>query len=124
MSRNRVCSWKKPAYTIQASARHAPCHPQAPEFVHVKKDVKKFADGKEKLYRRLTVRECARIQTFPDDHIFEYEHIIHGYKMIGNAVSVEFAYRLAKKIKEDLKRFNNLPVNFNKKGILLPFKKR
>lgn len=124
MSRNRVCSWDKPAFTIQAMGRHAPCHPQAPAFVPVKKDVKKFAHGKKKLYRRLTIRECARIQTFPDDHIFEYENVANGYKMIGNAVAVEFAQRLAKKIKEDLKRFSNLPVKFNKKGTLLPLQKK
>ena len=56
----------------------------------------------EHLYRRLTVRECARIQTFPDDYIFKYENIADGYKMVGNAVPVNFAYHLAKKIEADL----------------------
>ncbi len=84
----------------------------------MEKDVKKFAHGKKNLYRRLTVRECARIQTFPDDHIFEYENVANGYKMIGNAVAVEFAKRIASKIKDDLKRFSNLPVKFTKKGTL------
>lgn len=61
-----------------------------------------FVPGKEKLYRRLSVRECARIQTFPDDFIFEYDNIADGYKMIGNAVPVDFAKVLADKIKKDL----------------------
>ncbi len=62
-----------------------------------------FVPGKEKLYRRLSVRECARIQTFPDDFIFKYLDIADGYKMIGNAVPVNFAYHIAKKIMDDLK---------------------
>ena len=44
-----------------------------PEMEFVEKNKRIFVPGKEKLYRRLSVRECARIQTFPDDFIFEYE---------------------------------------------------
>ncbi len=58
--------------------------------------------GKEDLYRRLSVRECARIQTFPDDFLFKYENIANGYKMIGNAVPVEFAKQLASVIYKDV----------------------
>ena len=61
-----------------------------------------FVPGKERLYRRLSVRECARIQTFPDDFIFKYESVADGYKMVGNAVPVEFARHLAQKIASDL----------------------
>lgn len=32
MSRNRVRSWDEVSFTIQASARHAPLHPQAPKM--------------------------------------------------------------------------------------------
>ena len=119
MSRNRVRSWDEPSFTIQAGGRHAPCHPQAPKMVKVEKDRMKFKHGSTKLYRRLTVRECAAIQTFPDNFIFEYKTVADGYKMIGNAVPVEFAERLALKIKEDLKRFSNMPVEFDNKGSLL-----
>ena len=38
--------------------------------------------------------------------------------MIGNAVPVEFAKKLALQIKSDLKRFDNKPLNFRKKGKL------
>ena len=78
----------------------------------------KIKHGSTKLYRRLTVRECARIQTFPDSHIFNYESVPDGYKMIGNAVAVDFAAKIAAKIREDLKRLGNMPVDFNKKGTL------
>jgi DNA (cytosine-5)-methyltransferase 1 len=118
MSRNRVRSWDEPSFTIQAGGRHAPCHPQAPKMVKVKKDKMKFKHGSTKLYRRLSVRECARIQTFPDSHIFNYESVPDGYKMIGNAVAVDFAAKIAAKIRDDLKRLGNMPVDFNKKGTL------
>ncbi|MFN3273019.1 MAG: DNA cytosine methyltransferase, partial [Cloacibacterium caeni] len=59
--------------------------------------------GKEHLYRRLSVRECARIQTFPDDFIFHYTSVLAGYKMIGNAVPVNLAMFLAETIKQQLK---------------------
>ena len=106
MSRNRVRSWDEPSFTIQAGGRHAPIHPQAPKMHFVEKDKRIFVPGLEHLYRRLTVRECARIQTFPDDFIFVYENIADGYKMVGNAVPVNFAYHLAKKIESDLRVFN------------------
>lgn len=100
MSRNRVRSWDEPSYTIQASGRQAPQHPQAPKMVKFDKNDCRFAEGKEHLYRRLSVRECARIQTFPDDFEFIYTNLNDGYKMIGNAVPVELARVLAKRIKE------------------------
>jgi len=103
MSRNRVRSWDEPSFTIQAGGRHAPIHPQAPKMQLIEQNKRKFVEGKEKLYRRLSVRECARIQTFPDTFIFKYENIADGYKMIGNAVPVQFALQIAKKIYRDLK---------------------
>jgi DNA (cytosine-5)-methyltransferase 1 len=102
MSRNRVRAWHEPSFTIQASGRHAPLHPQAPKMELVGQDKRIFVAGKEDLYRRLSVRECARIQTFPDDFIFKYQNINDGYKMVGNAVPVNFAYHLAKMIYTDL----------------------
>jgi DNA (cytosine-5)-methyltransferase 1 len=107
MSRNRVRNWNEVSFTIQAGGRHAPLHPQAPKMKLIAQDKRVFIKSKEKLYRRLSVRECARVQTFPDDYIFCYKNISDGYKMIGNAVPVKLAYALAKKIHED---FNNNPI--------------
>jgi DNA (cytosine-5)-methyltransferase 1 len=102
MSRNRVRNWNEPSFTIQAGGRHAPIHPQAPKmkFIHANKRI--FVPGKEELYRRLSVRECARVQTFPDEFLFKYNNIADGYKMVGNAVPVNFAFALAKEIKKQL----------------------
>jgi DNA (cytosine-5)-methyltransferase 1 len=62
----------------------------------------RFKPGFNRKYRRLSVRECALIQTFPLKYKFEYERITDGYKMIGNAVPVEFAYHLAIAVKQAL----------------------
>lgn len=102
MSRNRVRTWDEQSFTIQAGGRHAPIHPQAPVMPKVGPNRHIFEPGKESLYRRLTVRECARVQTFPDDFIFKYDSLLAGYKMIGNAVAVNFAYELAKELKKQL----------------------
>lgn len=56
--------------------------------------------------RRLTVRECARIQTFPDDYQFILKKTDNNvsvsssdaYKIIGNAVPCVLAYNIAKNI--------------------------
>jgi len=103
MSRNRVRAWNEQSFTIQAGGRHAPIHPQAPKMNFLEQNKREFVKGKEHLYRRLSVRECARIQTFPDDFIFYYDDVADGYKMIGNAVPVKFAEAIAKKIMADLK---------------------
>lgn len=102
MSRNRVRSWDEQSFTIQAGGRHAPIHPQAPKMKFIEQNVRVFVPGKEHLYRRLSVRECARIQTFPDNFIFHYDNISAGYKMIGNAVPVNLAHFLANSIKVQL----------------------
>ncbi|MEK7128701.1 MAG: DNA cytosine methyltransferase [Patescibacteria group bacterium] len=108
MSRNRVRSWDEPSFTIQAGGRHAPIHPQAPKMKFVEQNKRIFVPGQEHLYRRLSVRECARIQTFPDNFVFYYKDIADGYKMIGNAVPVQFAYNIAKKIFSDLSKVINI----------------
>lgn len=104
MSRNRVRSWDEQSFTIQAGARHAPIHPQAPKMLFIEQDKRVFVPGSEELYRRLSVRECARIQTFPDDFIFYYNKVAAGYKMIGNAVPVNLAKILAASLKQQINK--------------------
>lgn len=102
MSRNRVRCWDEPSFTIQAGGRHAPCHPQANKMIKVGKDEQIFDPNSPNEYRRLSVRECARIQSFPDDFIFYYKDLAAGYQMIGNAVPVKLAEEIAKVIRKDL----------------------
>lgn len=103
MSRNRRRGWEEPAYTVQASGRHARLHPSSTRMVKVRKDNWKFENDSDD-YRRLSVRESARIQTFPDDFEFIYEKVNDGYKMVGNAVPVELARTVAASIREQLGR--------------------
>ena len=75
----RISNWEEPSDTITATG---------PEIHPNKK-------------RRLSVRECAILQTFPDDFIF-HGAIGSMYKQIGNAVAVDLAYQIAKLIKKNL----------------------
>lgn len=99
MSRNRVKEWDEQAFTVQASGRQCQLHPQAPKMQKFGKDDCRFVEGSEHLYRRMTIREIARIQGFPDDFQFLYKEINNAYKMIGNAVPVNLAYEIATAIK-------------------------
>lgn len=119
MSRNRVRSWDEQSFTIQAGGRHAPIHPQAPKMKFIEQNVRVFVPGKEDLYRRLSVRECARIQTFPNDFIFHYNNISAGYKMIGNAVPVNLAKHIAISIKAQIENAENKPKRVTKKKLEL-----
>ncbi len=77
---NRVLSWDKPAPTITGRGSRgggAVIHPHP------------------NLHRRLSVRECARIQSFPDDFIF-YGSNGAAYAQIGNAVPPLMSYYIAK----------------------------
>lgn len=102
MARNRVRAWNEVSFTIQAQAKNCPLHPQAPAMQYVSPNQRVFARGYEHLYRRLSVRECARIQSFPDSFKFFYNDVNDGYKMVGNAVPPRLAKHLALSIKRAL----------------------
>ena len=63
--------------------------------------------------RRLTIRECARIQTFPDDYQFilpktSYNKAVSAsdaYKIIGNAVPCVLAYNIAMSLAEKWNKY-------------------
>ena len=68
----------------------------------IEQNKREFVKGKEHLYRRMTIREIARIQGFPDAFKFIYDYTDDAYKMIGNAVPVNLAYEVAVAIKNAL----------------------
>jgi len=96
MSRNRVRDWDELSYTVVATADQNPIHPNAGKMVKVERDKFKFSKPKEEV-RTLSVRECARIMTFPDSFVFEGS-IKDQYKQIGNAVPPLLAFNIAKKL--------------------------
>lgn len=102
MSRNRVKSWNEQAFTVQASGRQCQIHPSAPKMTFLSQNKREFVKGKEYLYRRMSVREIARIQGFPDTFQFIYDDVDVAYKMIGNAVPVNLAYEIALSVKSAL----------------------
>lgn len=76
----RITNWDRPSDTITATS---------PE-IHVNKQ------------RRLSVRECAIIQTFPEDYIFSGSNLGIMHKQIGNAVPVKLAEQIANCVKYEL----------------------
>lgn len=59
------------------------------------------------LNRRFTLREIARIQSFPDDFIFDFTNIANAYKVIGNAVPPILGWVMARAIQEHLEKNND-----------------
>lgn len=111
MSRNRVRGWDKQGFTVQASGRQCQLHPQAPAMPKLAPNQHAFAQGSEHLYRRLTVRECARLQGFPDDFKLIYHNVDDGYKMMGNAVPVPLARAIATHILQALQAYKPQECN-------------
>lgn len=107
MSRNRKKTWESQSFTIQASGRQAPQHPGGEPMLKTSSDEWSFQG---ELNRRLSTKEIARIQTFPD--WFEFKtgrdsesspnmtDINKIYKQIGNAVPVLLAVKALEPIAE------------------------
>lgn len=104
MSRNRRRGWDEVAFTVQASGRQTQIHPDSPEMEKLDKDKWEFKKDSSIKVRRMSVRECARIQTFPDEFEFLGAPINENYKMIGNAVPVKLAEAIAKNLRACLER--------------------
>lgn len=95
---NRRRPWDMPSFTIHATASNIPLHPSSPKQLCYGREKWEFIKGREMEYRRLSVRECARLQTFPDSFKLIGNNLTANYKMIGNAVPPRMAFVLAKSI--------------------------
>lgn len=104
---NRRRGWHQPSFTINATADFAPLHPSSPKMIFFGHENWNFQKDRLSEYRRMSVRECARIQTFPDNFIFYYENIKDAYRMIGNAVPPRLGNEIAKSI---INALNHLDV--------------
>lgn len=98
---DKVKNWECNSHTIRATGIYALPHPSCPHMSKNHINKYSFKIDEQHLCRRLSVRECARIQTFPDDFIFYYNNLINGYKMVGNAVPVDLAFSLANILKKN-----------------------
>lgn len=105
LSRNRKKTWEEQSFTIQASGRQAPLHPGGEPMRYIEKNKWQLVGEN----RRLSVKEIARIQTFPDwfnfsdggnEKMSENGRLDKIYKQIGNAVPVLLATAIAKPIAE------------------------
>lgn len=108
MSRNRKKNWNDQSFTIQASGRQAPQHPSGEPMKKIDKNKWVFQGNRN---RRLSVKEIARIQTFPDWFVFssgidnkgnKNNKLDKQYKQIGNAVPVILAKSIIQPISDFL----------------------
>ena len=94
LTRNRKRRWDQPSFTIVASSAHVPLHPAGEPMIKVGKDEWALQGD---FNRRLSWKECAKLQGLPDT-ISPSGSLKDKYRVIGNAVPPIFAYKIIKPI--------------------------
>jgi DNA (cytosine-5)-methyltransferase 1 len=82
----RKQSWDRPCTTI---------------FAHLERDGNRFIHPDSSQARTLTVREAARLQSFPDSYVFAGA-MKSRYRQIGNAVPPLLSHAIARSIYHSL----------------------
>jgi DNA (cytosine-5)-methyltransferase 1 len=98
LSSQRVRSWDEPGFVVPAKVTSVSFHPSAPKMQQLPGPERAFRLVPGHAYRKLSVRECARIQGFPDDFHFVYTHVGKAHRMVGNAVPPPLAAAVARAV--------------------------
>jgi DNA (cytosine-5)-methyltransferase 1 len=96
LTRQRKRTWDELSYTIVADAHHVPLHPSGEPMVFVRTDTWALQG---KLNRRLSWRECARLQGLPAEAI-PSGNLMDKYRVVGNAVPPALGRALLKPVVE------------------------
>lgn len=91
-----------PTITADEGAAVPPIHYAGPVWNHVPADPEEHENETWDGARRLTVRECARLQSFPDWFVFA-GHKTGQYAQVGNAVPPRLQYHIASHVKKILR---------------------
>lgn len=106
LTRQRKRGWDEPSFTVVADLHHVALHPMGRPMKYLGKDRWSLQDGPN---RRLSWRECARLQGLPEQP-FEavqagngatldgYQTLRHRYRVIGNAVPPALAAALVRPV--------------------------
>lgn len=94
LTRQRKRGWNDPSYTIVANGHHVPLHPSGTPMKFVSKDKWKLQG---KLNRRLSWRECARLQSLPGA-AKPSGTLMDKYRVIGNSVPPPLAKALVSSV--------------------------
>lgn len=107
MSRNRIRKWNQVSFTIPAEAKQVPAEPSCKKMWNIDvtgKNKPKDSEWSEfrKIHEndiskdliRMSWRQCAKVQGFPDDYPF-HGNVESIYKQIGNAVPPLLMQRIA-----------------------------
>lgn len=94
LTRQRKRGWDEQSYTIVANSHHVPLHPMGEKMRYLCKDTWELVGDQN---RRLSWKECRRIQGLPD-HLDPGGNLDQKYRVVGNAVPPAFGEQLLRPV--------------------------